>query len=70
MEKIVTVQCYAGYKGEERPTSFSVQGVPLRVEEILDRWYDPDYNCFKVRAEDGNDYLLRHDLNSDSWELL
>ena len=70
MEKIVTVQCYAGYKGDERPTCFSVQGVSLRVEEILDRWYDPDYNCFKVRAEDGNDYLLRHDLNSDSWELL
>ena len=70
MENQVTVQCYAGFKGDERPTSFTFQGRSLRVEEIVDRWYDVDYNCFKVLAEDGSTYLLRHDLNSDHWELL
>jgi len=68
--KPITVQCYAGYKGDERPTSFSLEGRTLRVEEIVDRWHDIDYNSFKVVAEDGLSYLLRHDLNSDGWELL
>jgi hypothetical protein len=36
----------------------------------VDRWYDVDYSCFKVLAEDGASYLLRHDLNTDGWELL
>jgi hypothetical protein len=70
MEKRTTVQCYAGYKGDERPTSFLLEGRTLRIEEIVDRWYDSDYSCFKVLAEDGTTYLLRHDLNTDGWELL
>lgn len=69
MKKPVTVECYAGYKGDERPTSFTLEGRTLKVEEVLDRWYDLDYHCFKVLARDGKGYLLRHDLNSDSWEL-
>jgi hypothetical protein len=38
--------------------------------EIVDRWYDPDHNCFKVLADDGKTYLLRNDMNADSWELV
>ncbi len=70
MEYRVTVQCYAGYKGEERPTSFILQGRKVEVREIVDRWFDPDYNCYKVVGEDGLRYLLRHDLNDGSWHLL
>ncbi|HJV34489.1 PH domain-containing protein [Geomonas sp.] len=66
----VTVQCYAGYKGDERPTSFTLQGRQIEVREIVDRWFDPDYNCFKVVGDDGHRYLLRHDLNDHSWHLL
>jgi len=65
----ITVQTYAGYKGDERPVSFSREGEILRITEIVDRWYDPDYNVFKVRADDGGTYLLRHDMNIDTWEL-
>lgn len=65
-----TVTCYAGYKADERPTSFERGGTPLAVTEVLDRWYDRDGNYFKVRAEDSKEYLLRHDLDQDSWELL
>ncbi|HJV64248.1 MAG TPA: hypothetical protein VJ550_00800 [Geomonas sp.] len=70
MEKPVIVQCYAGYKGEERPVSFTLEGRQVQVREIADRWYDPDYNCYKVVGEDGQLYLLRQDLNSGSWHLL
>lgn len=65
----VTVQNYAGHKGDERPTSFTLEGRTFQVVEIVDRWYDIDSNCFKVRIEDGAIYLLRHDLNTDSWDL-
>jgi len=30
------------------------------VEEVLDRWYGPDYTYFRVRASDGHCYILRH----------
>ena len=65
----VTVQTYAGYKGDERPVSFSRGGRILRIIEIVDRWYDPDYNVFKVLADDGRICMLRYDMNADNWEL-
>jgi len=70
MAKRITVTCYAGHKADERPTSFTLGETTLAVTEIIDRWYDQDYNCFKVVAKDGTQYLLRHDLNEDAWELL
>ncbi len=66
----ITVQTYAGYKGDEKPVSFSREGQTFQVREIVDRWYDPDHNCFKVLADDGRTYLLRHDMNADGWELV
>lgn len=69
MAEKTEVTCYAGYKGDERPTSFTVAGQTLIVKEVIDRWYDPDSNYFKVIVEDGAHYLLRHDLNDDAWEV-
>lgn len=66
----ITVQCYAGYRGDERPLSFRWQERSLQVEEVLDRWYDPDADYFKVVADDGSTYLLRHNLEADDWELI
>ena len=65
----VTVQTYAGYRGDERPISFTLEGRILRIMDIVDRWYDPDHNIFKVLADDGGIYLLRYDMNADNWEL-
>ncbi len=70
MRRQISVQTYAGYKGDERPVSFSLEGRNFRIREIVDRWYDPDLCCFKVIADDGGTYLLRHDLNDDAWELV
>lgn len=66
----ITVQTYAGYKGDERPVSFSREGRSFRVVKIVERWYDPDHDCFKVLADDGKTYLLRHDMHADDWELV
>lgn len=70
METRITVQTYAGYKEDERPVSFSWEGRTFQIMEIVDRWYDPDHSSFKVLADDGKPYLLRHDMNADVWHLV
>ncbi len=66
----LTVECYAGYKAEETPRAFSIGGERRQVLGVADRWYAPSAEYFKVRADDGHGYLLRHDLDSGEWELL
>ena len=41
------------------------------VEELLDQWHGRDDTFFKVRADDGNLYILRHKLSvtEDTWSL-
>ena len=66
------VECYSGYKANERPLRFALVGTSARtyqIKEILDRWYGVDYHCFKVRAGDGNTYVLRHNEKEDRWTL-
>jgi hypothetical protein len=66
------VECYAGRKGEERPVRFRLDGHEYRVEEVLDQWYGPEHTSFKVRADDGNVYILRHETSvpDGEWELV
>ncbi len=68
----IRVECYAGYKADERPLRFTPLAPGARTlvaEEILDQWYGPDYQCFKVRADDANLYILRHSALDDVWTL-
>jgi hypothetical protein len=63
------VECYAGYRGEEEPRSFVLGERRFAVREILDRWFEPGARYFKVRADDGRAFILRHDSVNDLWEL-
>ena len=36
---------------------------------VVDRWYAPSRRWFKVAADDGDSYILRHDELSGEWEL-
>ena len=65
------VECYSGQKADERPVSFHLDDRKYLVEELLDQWYGPDDSFFKVRADDGNLYILRHRLSTthDEWHL-
>ena len=63
------VQCYAGRDVDERPVRFQLKDRDFIVEEVLDQWYGPDDLFFKVRADDGNPYILRHNPPSDKWSL-
>lgn len=66
------VECYSGYKAEERPLRFRSRNKDsrtLEVAEVVDQWYGPGYRCFKVLADDGNAYILRHNDDADEWVL-
>lgn len=65
----IRVECYAGYRADERPLRFEIRGRKFEVEQVDDRWYSPDARYFRVRAADGNYYVLRHDEESDGWTL-
>ena len=69
----LTVECYAGYRADERPRRFSFPGEAgarmYEVQEVLDQWYGVGYRCFKVRAQDGNIYIIRHQEVEDRWLL-
>lgn len=54
------VECYSGAKADERPVRFYLGERALFVEEVLDQWYGPNDLLFKVRADDGNLYILRN----------
>ncbi len=70
---VLEVECYAGYRADERPLRFSRREVPdgrsSEVKQVLDQWYGPSYRCFRVLADDNNVYVLRHDSEKDIWTL-
>jgi hypothetical protein len=66
---VLRVQCCAGRKADERPVRFQMGEREFAVEEILDQWYGPSEIFFKVRADDGNLYILRHNSSPDEWQL-
>lgn len=65
----VRVECYAGYRGEQYPQRFILGEQVFEVAEIEDQWYGPASRFFRVRAADGNIYVLRHDEEQDRWKL-
>jgi hypothetical protein len=68
----VLVQCYAGHKTDERPLRFQLNDHEHVVEEVVDQWYGPEHEFFKLRADDGNVYILRHHTSvpDGDWELV
>jgi hypothetical protein len=66
------VQCYAGREADEKPLRFQLNEHEYLVEEVLDQWYGPEHQFFKVRTDDGNLYILRHQTSvpNGDWELV
>lgn len=66
----VIVDAYAGDKGEDTPRSFTHGKMHRVVTAIVDRWYTDLHCYFRVRADDRQRYVLRHQLDGESWELV
>lgn len=65
----IRVECYAGYRADQEPLAFWLGERRLAVRSIVDRWFAPSQRWFKVDADDGHVYVLRHDETSGDWEL-
>jgi len=68
-EQIVQVDCYSGYKADERPLRLKLQDGAREIVAIEDRWYSPGATYFRVLVGDGDSYLLRHEEGQDVWTL-
>jgi hypothetical protein len=68
-EQSVRVECYSGYIADERPERILFETQTLEIAEVEDRWYSPGATYFRVLAEDGDRYVLRHDDAQGVWSL-
>lgn len=66
------VETYSGHSADERPVRFRLEGREYAVEEVLDRWYEPEAVLYRLRANDGNLYILRQQTSSPEgiWDLI
>ena len=66
------VECYSGHKADERPVRFWLEGRQYVIKAVLDQWYDPESTSYKVRADDGNLYVLRQQTSTTerTWDLV
>jgi hypothetical protein len=68
-ELTVRVEACAGHLGEAIPCRFFLGPRQVDVAEVVDRWLGSDRRYFKVRGDDGDFYILRHEPLDDRWEL-
>lgn len=68
-EKMIRVECYSGYKADERPVRVSLGDQTLDIAEVEDRWYSPGATYFRVLMTNGERYVLRRDDAQDLWSL-
>ncbi len=65
----IRVEACEGHRGEPTPRCFFLGPRRVEVTEVVDRWLGSDRRYFKVRGDDGDVYILRHELLPDHWEL-
>jgi len=68
-DQIVSVECYSGYKADERPARLKLKDGVKEITTIEDRWYSPGATYFRVLVDDGDRYVLRHEEAQDVWSL-
>ena len=68
-EHIILVECYSGYKADERPIRLKLTDGAKEIVTIEDRWYSPGATYFRVVVDDGDRYLLRHEEAQDVWSI-
>jgi hypothetical protein len=65
----VQVECHAGYRGNETPRRFHLEGKTIEIAAILDRWKEPGALLFRVQSTAGRVYLLCRDEQSGRWDI-
>lgn len=68
-EQAVRVECYSGYKADERPVRIVLETQTLEITDVEDRWYSPGATYFRVLTKSGDHYVLRRDDAQNAWTL-
>lgn len=68
-EQFVRVECYSGFKADERPLRVHLGGRTLEITAVEDRWYSPGETYFRILTVDGDRYVLRRTEAQDVWVL-
>jgi hypothetical protein len=63
----IAVECHAGYRGDETPRRFCLDGQTIEIAEVLRRWREPDAVLFRVQSVSGRVYVLRRDERTGVW---
>ena len=71
MSVTLRVQCYSERERDNcDPVRFELSGQEYFIEELVDRWRGSSHTYFKVRADDGNLYILsREESREGQWRL-
>jgi hypothetical protein len=64
------VECHAGYRGDETPRRFHLDGQTIEIVEVLRRWREPDALLFRVQSVAGRVYVLRRNERTGLWDVL
>ena len=74
-EKKVSVIAYSGYRGEETPKKFTLNGKEIEVVEILNRWIEEGSvnrstkRFFRVKGGDGSIHNIYYAEEKLEWFL-
>lgn len=66
---------YSGYKGGERPRSFTLVGRTVEAREIVKTWIEEERDgrrrrrFFTIKGSDGKVYTLYYDETAEGWYL-
>lgn len=52
------------------PLSFTLRKRVFTVRDLQDSWQGTDHAYFRLIADDGNLYVIRHDSEANGWELV
>lgn len=66
----VRVETYVDKGGVEKLHRFRLDGRQIEIAENIDQWHGADHRYFKIKANDGDLYILRHDEILADWELI
>ena len=65
----IRVECHSGYRGEETPRRFELDGQTIEITEVLRRWKEPDAFLFRVQTLAGRVFVLRRNEQTGSWDV-
>jgi len=71
----VKVTAYSGYRGEESPVTFVLDGERVEVAAILSTWLEEDIlnrlrkRFFEIKGSNGRMYKIYYDEKTKEWFL-